>query len=765
LRCECSPKYPRKWLAERAANPALFSSNSVFLDRKALKQAIFEGSKPKVKKNNAVGNGGPFRSFRLGLYTAPSGQNPKGKIPARREKPYNSGLDRATSSGMLSPLLLAGCTMFMVMPCAGAVPADWQQKIAGADALYSADDRLPWRSQAGLGNGLLGTAISSGLIHLSGVYSNSTRASLVTDYPSATLSGPGLEPAGALLDIRSATYTRRQASTKGGQCAYTTEQRWYAHRARPSLFVMELDIASPCDCEWNEDLELQVGHNCTDGTEGCPTTSETLNITEKSRPGSTTVAVGTTAFAEGQGRPLPVAVVRTTLPKTLRVPFSSRTRCENTSLRYVLAVRSSLSVPGGANASIKAVEEAATAGIIHTVLTRHAPYSYVTRMYRALYTILTRHAPYSYAILIDYGDAMAIANTTLHAQHVEAWGEIWQAGLEVGGRTEAAVAVNTSLYTVISSLRDDWPYSCCGTGLYSNGWDGHAFWDCEMWHEPSLLLLHPAISRSMRAYRAVTPAASTLERGLARLLCRGNVCALINQGVCVCRLSLSGAMYSALYTHALIHSCTIHSCTHTLMHSYTHALIHACTHALMHSCTHTLMHSYTHALMHSCTHALMHSCTHTLIHSCTHVLMHTHYSRTHYYTSYTHRITQVPMGKHCPWLPGLANFQRRYTIIHHAHTLLTHQPTHCHTLLSHTAIHSSPFIHHAHTLLTHQPTHCHTLLSHTVIHSSPCTPHIPPPPSAIGHREVHISSDVAFAFQQYYYATRDRSVPSADTVV
>ena len=46
------------------------------------------------------------------------------------------------------------------------------------------------------------------------------------------------------------------------------------------------------------------------------------------------------------------------------------------------------------------------------------------------------------------------------------------------------------------------PYSCCGTGLYQNGWNGVSFWDCEMWHEPSLLLLQPSIAKSMRQFRA-----------------------------------------------------------------------------------------------------------------------------------------------------------------------------------------------------------------------------------------------------------------------
>ena len=62
-----------------------------------------------------------------------------------------------------------------------------------------------------------------------------------------------------------------------------------------------------------------------------------------------------------------------------------------------------------------------------------------------------------------------VSPKALHAEHVAAWAALWRSGVEIGGRKEAAIAFNTSLYTVLSSLRADWPYSCCGSGLYSNG--------------------------------------------------------------------------------------------------------------------------------------------------------------------------------------------------------------------------------------------------------------------------------------------------------
>ena len=65
----------------------------------------------------------------------------------------------------------------------------------------------------------------------------------------------------------------------------------------------------------------------------------------------------------------------------------------------------------------------------------------------------------------DYAAAMAMPAGGLHETHVAAWSDLWQSGLEIEGRHEAAAVVNSSLYTVLSSLRADWPYGCSPTGV------------------------------------------------------------------------------------------------------------------------------------------------------------------------------------------------------------------------------------------------------------------------------------------------------------
>jgi hypothetical protein len=139
------------------------------------------------------------------------------------------------------------------------VDEDWAAKIARQDALFTQDDsNLTWRQVAPLGNGMIGTAPGSPLIHLQGVVSNNTRAYVPSSLPSVTLSSPHMQMTGALLDMREATYLRRYGAANG--CNVSLEQRWFAHRSRPSLFVLEVEALIPCGCPRQSPLAVAVSH-------------------------------------------------------------------------------------------------------------------------------------------------------------------------------------------------------------------------------------------------------------------------------------------------------------------------------------------------------------------------------------------------------------------------------------------------------------------------------------------------------------------------
>ena len=368
-------------------------------------------------------------------------------------------------------------------------PDDWQRKVDAADALFSPgdDSDLPWRSQPGVANGVLGGTLSGGRLYMAGVFSGSTRASVPTELLSVRLGGGGtnacsmstcapsaaahnrshdrLEQVGSLLDLREATFTRRYTGScdGAGGGAYRVEQRWYAHRALPSLFVMELSASVPCGCQRERNLRLAVLRDRPNISENIGDWGvHTVHFSNVSRSSGANVSLGTTAQPEGgtlpgKGAVVAVATVATTVPAVIEFPQG----CGNFSRRFLHVVRSNLN---------ESIDVRSTA-------------------------------------LADYTSAMALGPDELHRTHVAAWAELWRSGLEVSGRHELAAVVNSSLYTVLSSLRADWPYGCAPTGLSVNGWAGLAF--CKRLSAETHSLHLPACT-------AVSLIQAAMEQGTAR---------------------------------------------------------------------------------------------------------------------------------------------------------------------------------------------------------------------------------------------------------
>lgn len=87
------------------------------------------------------------------------------------------------------------------------------------------------------------------------------------------------------------------------------------------------------------------------------------------------------------------------------------------------------------------------------------------------------------------------------ADHIKKWEALWQGDIEIDGDLESQRDVRLALYHLYA-------FSCPGSGLSippmglsSQGYNGHIFWDTELWMYPPLLVLHPEIARSMVDYR------------------------------------------------------------------------------------------------------------------------------------------------------------------------------------------------------------------------------------------------------------------------
>jgi trehalose/maltose hydrolase-like predicted phosphorylase len=70
----------------------------------------------------------------------------------------------------------------------------------------------------------------------------------------------------------------------------------------------------------------------------------------------------------------------------------------------------------------------------------------------------------------------ALGMESLHALHSSAQIRLWSSRIEVEGDLELAKAVNSSLYGILISVREDLNYSTSPGGLPNGCYNGHTFW-------------------------------------------------------------------------------------------------------------------------------------------------------------------------------------------------------------------------------------------------------------------------------------------------
>ncbi|WP_447641558.1 MULTISPECIES: glycoside hydrolase family 65 protein [Chitinophagaceae] len=89
----------------------------------------------------------------------------------------------------------------------------------------------------------------------------------------------------------------------------------------------------------------------------------------------------------------------------------------------------------------------------------------------------------------------------LIAQHKDAWSELWKSDIIVDGDAQVQQEVRSMMYHLYSFVREGSGYGVSPMGLSGLGYNGHSFWDTEIWMYPALLLLHPEMARSLLDYR------------------------------------------------------------------------------------------------------------------------------------------------------------------------------------------------------------------------------------------------------------------------
>lgn len=97
--------------------------------------------------------------------------------------------------------------------------------------------------------------------------------------------------------------------------------------------------------------------------------------------------------------------------------------------------------------------------------------------------------------------AMLEGRDRLLKKHVEAWDEIWKGDVEVTGNSQITRDIRFALYHLYSFARAETSFSLSPMGLSGLGYNGHVFWDTELWMYPPLLMMNPDMAKSLLEYR------------------------------------------------------------------------------------------------------------------------------------------------------------------------------------------------------------------------------------------------------------------------
>ncbi len=86
-------------------------------------------------------------------------------------------------------------------------------------------------------------------------------------------------------------------------------------------------------------------------------------------------------------------------------------------------------------------------------------------------------------------------------RHRAAWDQLWSSDITIEGDVDATRDVHSAMYHLYSFAREGTALSLSPMGLSGLGYNGHVFWDTELWMFPPLLALHPEIAKSLLEFR------------------------------------------------------------------------------------------------------------------------------------------------------------------------------------------------------------------------------------------------------------------------
>ena len=109
-------------------------------------------------------------------------------------------------------------------------------------------------------------------------------------------------------------------------------------------------------------------------------------------------------------------------------------------------------------------------------------------------------------------DAVGRGYDSLKAEQVDFLSDYWdKSDIEIKGDISLQQAIRFNLFHLLQAAGRDGKTNICAKGLTGEGYEGHYFWDTEMYVIPAFLYSKPEISRKLLEYRH-----STLDKARAR---------------------------------------------------------------------------------------------------------------------------------------------------------------------------------------------------------------------------------------------------------
>jgi len=85
--------------------------------------------------------------------------------------------------------------------------------------------------------------------------------------------------------------------------------------------------------------------------------------------------------------------------------------------------------------------------------------------------------------------------------HENKWANLWHGDIEIDGDLDAQRDVRLALYHLYAFSKEGSDLSISPMGLSSQGYNGHIFWDTELWMFPPVLVFNTEIAKSYLNYR------------------------------------------------------------------------------------------------------------------------------------------------------------------------------------------------------------------------------------------------------------------------